>query len=65
MVKLISGGGVLIWILNTQSHGKHLKNCSQINGPWNKKIFEEVELQLEDEHVKYDGIISKARVIKD
>ena len=28
-------------------------------------ILEEVELHLEDVHVKYDGIISKARVIKD
>ena len=28
-------------------------------------IFEETELHLEDVHVKYDGIISKARVIKD
>jgi hypothetical protein len=29
------------------------------------KILEEVELQLEDVHVKYDGIISKSKVIKD
>ena len=29
------------------------------------KILEEFELHLEDVHVKYDGIISKARVIKD
>jgi hypothetical protein len=30
-----------------------------------QKIHEEVELNLEDVHAKYDGIISKARVIKD
>jgi hypothetical protein len=30
-----------------------------------QKILEEVELHLEDVHAKYDGIISKARVIKD
>jgi hypothetical protein len=30
-----------------------------------QKILKEVELHLEDVHVKYDGIISKARVIKD
>jgi hypothetical protein len=29
------------------------------------KILDEVELHLEDVHVKYDGVISKARVIKD
>jgi hypothetical protein len=29
------------------------------------KILEEVALHLEDVHAKYDGIISKARVIKD
>jgi len=29
------------------------------------KILEEVELHLEDVHVKYDRIISKDRVIKD
>ena len=29
------------------------------------KILEEVELHLEDVHAKYDGIISKVRVIKD
>ena len=29
------------------------------------KILEEFELHLEDVHAKYDGIISKARVIKD
>ena len=28
-------------------------------------IIEEFELHLEDAHVKYDGIISKDRVIKD
>ena len=28
-------------------------------------MLEEVELHLEDVHSKYDGIISKARVIKD
>jgi hypothetical protein len=32
-------------------------------GQW--KILEEVELHLEDVHDKYDGIISKSRVIKD
>jgi hypothetical protein len=30
-----------------------------------QKILEEVEIHLEDVHFKYDGIISKARVIKD
>jgi hypothetical protein len=30
-----------------------------------QKILEEVELHLEDVHEKYDGIISKDRVIKD
>jgi hypothetical protein len=30
-----------------------------------QKILEEVELHLEDVHVKYNGIIAKARVIKD
>ena len=30
-----------------------------------QKILEEVELHQEDVHAKYDGIISKARVIKD
>jgi hypothetical protein len=30
-----------------------------------QKILKEVELRLEDVHAKYDGIISKARVIKD
>jgi hypothetical protein len=30
-----------------------------------QKIHEEVEIHLEDVHSKYDGIISKARVIKD
>ena len=30
-----------------------------------QKILEEVELQLEVVHVKYDGIISKARENKD
>jgi hypothetical protein len=30
-----------------------------------QKILEEVELHLEDVHVKYDGIISKDREIKD
>ena len=30
-----------------------------------QKILEEVELNQEDVHAKYDGIISKARVIKD
>jgi hypothetical protein len=30
-----------------------------------QKILEEVELHLEDVHAKCDGIISKARVIKD
>ena len=30
-----------------------------------QKILEEVELHLEDVHVKYDGSLSKARVIKD
>jgi chromosome segregation ATPase len=30
-----------------------------------QKILEEVELHLENVHVKYNGIISKARVIKD
>jgi hypothetical protein len=30
-----------------------------------QKILEEVKLHLEDVHSKYDGIISKARVIKD
>jgi hypothetical protein len=30
-----------------------------------QKILEEIELHLEDVHAKYDGIISKARVIKD
>jgi hypothetical protein len=30
-----------------------------------QKILEEVELHLEDVHAKYDGIISKARIIKD
>jgi oligoribonuclease NrnB/cAMP/cGMP phosphodiesterase (DHH superfamily) len=30
-----------------------------------QKILEEVELHLEDVCAKYDGIISKARVIKD
>jgi hypothetical protein len=29
-----------------------------------QKIHEEVELHIEDVHVKYGGIISKARVIK-
>jgi hypothetical protein len=29
-----------------------------------QKILEEVELHLEDVHAKYDGIISKSRVIK-
>jgi len=30
-----------------------------------KKILEEFELHLDYVHAKYDGIISKARVIKD
>jgi hypothetical protein len=30
-----------------------------------QKILEEVELHLEDLYAKYDGIISKARVIRD
>jgi hypothetical protein len=30
-----------------------------------QKIIEKVELHLEEVHAKYDGIISKARVIKD
>jgi hypothetical protein len=30
-----------------------------------QKILEEVKLNLEDVHTKYDGIISKTRVIKD
>ena len=30
-----------------------------------QKILEEVELHIENVHAKYDGIISKARVIKD
>jgi hypothetical protein len=30
-----------------------------------QKILEEVELHIEDVHAKYDGIISKDRVIKD
>jgi DNA repair exonuclease SbcCD ATPase subunit len=30
-----------------------------------QKILEEIEIHLEDVHAKYDGIISKARVIKD
>jgi hypothetical protein len=30
-----------------------------------RKILEEVEIRLKDVHAKYDGIISKARVIKD
>jgi hypothetical protein len=30
-----------------------------------QNILEEVELHLEDVHEKYDGIISKARIIKD
>jgi hypothetical protein len=30
-----------------------------------QKMLEEVELHLEDVHAKYDGIISKSRVIKD
>jgi hypothetical protein len=30
-----------------------------------QNILEELELHLEDVHAKYDGIISKARVIKD
>jgi hypothetical protein len=30
-----------------------------------QKILKEVELHVEDVHSKYDGIISKARVIKD
>jgi hypothetical protein len=29
-----------------------------------QKILEEVELQLENVHAKYDGIVSKDRVIK-
>jgi L-rhamnose mutarotase len=29
-----------------------------------QKILEEVELHLKDVHVKYDGILSKDRVIK-
>jgi hypothetical protein len=30
-----------------------------------QKILEEVELHLENVHTKYDGIISKTRLIKD
>jgi hypothetical protein len=30
-----------------------------------KSVLEEIELHLEDVHAKYDGIISKARLIKD
>jgi hypothetical protein len=29
-----------------------------------QKMLEEVELHIEDVHAKYDGVISKARVIK-
>ena len=32
---------------------------------YHQKILEEFELHIENVHAKYDGIISKSRVIKD
>jgi hypothetical protein len=41
------------------------KEKKEILQEGHQKILEEVELHLEDVHAQHDGIISKARVIKD